>query len=101
MQVRREEAAEVTETIIASTAIRRIESIGSATVDKSIGQVAMKYLKPVLMELGGKNPATMLKPADLDRAAALSVQGSIMDHGQICMSTGKIIVEEAVADQVI
>ena len=101
IQVRREDAAEVTETIIASPAIRKIEFIGSATVGKSIGQVAMKYLKPVLMELGGKNPAIVLKDADLQRAAALSVQGSVMHHGQVCMSTDKIIVEEAVADQFI
>ena len=99
IQVRREDAAEVTETIIASKTVRKIEFIGSATVGKSIGQVAMKYLKPVLMELGGKNPAIVLKDADLQRAAALSVQGSIMHHGQVCMSTDKIIVEEAVADQ--
>lgn len=101
IQVRREDAAEVTESIIASPDIRKVEFIGSATVGRSIGQVAMKYLKPVLMELGGKNPAIVLKDADLQRAAVLSVQGAIMHHGQVCMCTDRIIVEEAVADQFI
>ncbi|RVX74536.1 hypothetical protein B0A52_01662 [Exophiala mesophila] len=101
LQVRREDAAEVTETIIASPAVRKIEFIGSATVGKIIGQVAMKYLKPVLMELGGKNPMIVLKDADLQRAATFSVQGAIMHHGQVCMSTDKIIVEKEVADDFI
>lgn len=101
IQVRREEAAEVTETIIANPAIRKIEFIGSAPVGKIIGLTAMKYMKPVLMELGGKNPAIVLKDADLQRAAALSVQGAVMHHGQICASTEKIIVEDAVADEFI
>jgi acyl-CoA reductase-like NAD-dependent aldehyde dehydrogenase len=98
IQVRREDAAKVTETIIANPGIRKMEFIGSATVGKAIGQIAMKYMKPVLMELGGKNAAIVLKDANLQRAAMLCVQGSVMHHGQVCMSTDKIIVEKAVAE---
>ena len=101
LQVRREDAIEVTETIIANPAIRKIEFIGSAAVGRSIGQLAAKYIKPVLMELGGKAPSIVLKDANLQRAAALSVHGSILHHGQVCMSTDRIIVEESVADEFI
>ena len=99
LQTRREDAAAVTEALISHDAIRKIEFIGSAAVGKIIGQVASKYLKPVLMELGGKAPAIVLQDADLRKAARLSAMGAFLHHGQICMSTDRLIVVRAVAEQ--
>jgi acyl-CoA reductase-like NAD-dependent aldehyde dehydrogenase len=101
IQVRREDAVEVTESIIAHPAIRKIEFIGSAAVGRSIGQMAAKHMKPILMELGGKGPAIVLKDADLQKAAILTAQGAMLHHGLVCMSTERIIVEEAVAEEFI
>lgn len=72
----------VTEAIIAHNAIKKIEFIGSAAVGSQIGQVCAKYLKPVLMELGGKGPAIVLEDADLQKAAFLCTMG-----GKIYLST--------------
>nr|POF01146.1 salicylaldehyde dehydrogenase [Quercus suber] len=52
LQCRREDAGEITETLIKNERIRKVEFIGSAAVGRIIGSVAAKYLKPVLMELG-------------------------------------------------
>ena len=75
IQVRREDAAEVTEALIADRNIRKIEFIGSANVGRIIGATAAKHLKPVLMELGGKCPAIVLDDADLEQAADLCAKG--------------------------
>ncbi|KAF2475552.1 ALDH-like protein [Lindgomyces ingoldianus] len=99
IQVRREDAAEVTETLIANEAIRKVEFIGSAAVGRVIGQLCAKYLKPVLMELGGKCPAIVLDDAELEEAAKLCALGAVLHHGQICFSTERIIVHRAVAEQ--
>jgi acyl-CoA reductase-like NAD-dependent aldehyde dehydrogenase len=99
IQTRREDAAAVTEAIIAHEAIRKVEFIGSAAVGRIIGQLAAKYLKPVLMELGGKGPAVVLDDADLDEAAKLAAMGAVVNHGQICFSTERIIVQESVAEK--
>lgn len=99
IQTRRENAAEVTEAIIAHEAIRKVEFIGSAAVGRIIGQLAAKYLKPVLMELGGKCPAIVLDDADLEEAAKLAAMGAVVNHGQICFSTERIIVHEAVSEE--
>ena len=99
VQARREEAAAVVDAIVAHKGIRKVEFIGSATVGKIIGQLSSKYLKPVLMELGGKAPVIVLKGADLPRAAKLCAIGAFLHHGQICMSTERIIVEREVADE--
>lgn len=80
IQTRREDAGEVTEALIAHPAIRKIEFIGSKSVGKIIGQVASKYLKPVLMELGGKSAAIVLDDADLEKAADMCIKGGKSCH---------------------
>ncbi|KAF2683164.1 aldehyde dehydrogenase [Lentithecium fluviatile CBS 122367] len=98
IQTAREGAAEVTEALIAHEAIRKVEFIGSAAVGRVIGQLAAKYLKPVLLELGGKCPAIVLDDAGLEQAASMCALGAVLHHGQICFSTERIIVHEKVAD---
>lgn len=97
----REDAAAVTESLIANEHIRKVEFIGSAAVGRIIGATAAKHLKPVLMELGGKCPSIVLDDADLQKAAVLSAKGALMHHGQICFGTERVIVHRSVADKFI
>ena len=53
----------------------------------------------MLLELGGKAPLIVLDDADLDEAVKAAAFGAFMNAGQICMSTERIIVVEAVADR--
>lgn len=101
LQARREDAAAVTESLIANERIRKVEFIGSAAVGRIIGATAAKHLKPVLMELGGKCPAIVLDDADLPKAATLCAKGALLHHGQICFGTERIIVQRSVADKFI
>ncbi|RFU31744.1 hypothetical protein B7463_g4612, partial [Scytalidium lignicola] len=101
LQAARDHSPAVTEAIIAHRAIRKIEFTGSAAVGRIIGQVASKYLKPVLMELGGKAPAVVLKDADPKHAASKIIEGALLHHGQICMSTDRIVVVQDVAEPLI
>ena len=75
LQCRREDAAAVTDCLIAHRAIRKVEFTGSPAVGKIIGQLGGKYLKPVLMELGGKCAAVVLDDADLPDAAQKCIRG--------------------------
>lgn len=99
LQTERANAAQLTEALIASPRIRKIEFIGSAAVGRIIGATAAKHLKPVLMELGGKGPAIVLDDANLQKAAVLCAKGAMLHHGQICFSTERIIVHKSVAPQ--
>lgn len=101
IQTRREDAAAVTEKLISHRYIRKVEFIGSAGVGSHICALAGRYLKPTLMELGGKAASLVLEDADLDLAARACVTGAFMHHGQICFSTERVIVNQAVADQFI
>ncbi|MGB3797646.1 MAG: aldehyde dehydrogenase [Alteraurantiacibacter sp.] len=94
-----EDAAEVVGALIDAPEVRRINFTGSTSVGKIIARRAAEHLKPVLLELGGKAPMVVLEDADLDEAVKAAGFGAYMNQGQICMSTERIIVVDAVADE--
>jgi len=93
-----EDAGEVVGALIDHPAVRRVNFTGSTTVGRIIAKRAAETLTPVLLELGGKAPLIVLEDADLDEAVKAAAFGAYMNQGQICMSTERIIVVEAVAD---
>ena len=92
------DAADVVAALIAHPAVRRINFTGSTKVGRIIAETAGRYLKPVLLELGGKAPMVILDDANLDDAVNAAAFGAFINQGQICMSTERIIVDEAIAD---
>ena len=84
--------------IVSHRALPRVNFTGSTKVGKRIAQTCAKYLKPAVLELGGKAPFVVLDDADLDAAVAAATFGAFANSGQICMSTERIIVDAAVAD---
>ncbi len=79
----------------------QIAFTGSVTTGKKVMARAAQTLKPVTLELGGKDPMIVLKDASLERAANGAVWGSLANSGQICMSIERVYVEESVADEFI
>lgn len=57
-----------------------------------------QYLKPCLLELGGKGAAIVCADADLELAAGQCALGAFIHSGQVCMSTERIIVNAKVVD---
>ncbi len=78
LSVRAQDAAEVVTAIIEHPAVRKINYTGSTAVGSIIAATAGKNLKPVLMELGGKASAIVLKDADLERAATGCAKGAFV-----------------------
>lgn len=92
------DAGAVVEAMVAHPAVRRVNFTGSTKVGRIIAQTCAKYLKPVVLELGGKAPLIVLDDADLDDAVNGAAFGAFANSGQICMSTERIIVDAKVAD---
>jgi acyl-CoA reductase-like NAD-dependent aldehyde dehydrogenase len=92
-----QDAPQVVERLIAHPAVRRINFTGSTAVGRIIAQHAAKHLKPVLLELGGKNPVVVLDDADLDAAVEAAAFSAFFNQGQICMSADRILVDRKVA----
>jgi acyl-CoA reductase-like NAD-dependent aldehyde dehydrogenase len=92
------DAQAMSEAVIGHPAVKRVNFTGSSRVGRILALVAAKYLKPILLELGGKAPLLVLADADLDAAVDATVFGAFANQGQICMSTERVIVERSVAD---
>ncbi len=94
-----EDSPQVMDALIGHKAVRRINFTGSTRVGRIIAQKAATHLKRCLLELGGKSPLVVLDDANVDEAVKAAVFGSFLYQGQICMSTERIVVDEAIADQ--
>ena len=92
------DAGGVVEAMVAHPAVRRVNFTGSTKVGKIIALTCAKYLKPVVLELGGKAPMVILDDADIDDAVNGAAFGCFANSGQICMSTERIIVDQKIAD---
>ncbi len=93
------DASAVVDALIAHRAVRRVNFTGSSRVGKIIARKCAEYLKPVLLELGGKSPLVVLDDADLDEAVNAAAFGAFANQGQICMSTERIVVDDKIADE--
>ena len=69
---------------------------GSTQTGKIIMQKASKYLIPVELELGGKDPMIVFNDANIDRAANAATWGSLLNCGQACVALERIYVQEKV-----
>ncbi|ETI60156.1 aldehyde dehydrogenase [Marinomonas profundimaris] len=94
-----EDGESIVNALIEHKAVRRINFTGSTHVGRIIAQKAGYHLKRCLLELGGKSPQVILDDANLKEAAKAATFGSFLYQGQICMTTGRIIVDESVADE--
>lgn len=93
------DAGAVVEAMVAHPAVRRVNFTGSTRVGRLIAQTCARYLKPVVLELGGKAPLVVLDDADIDAAVNAAAFGAFANSGQICMSTERIVVDTSIADE--
>ncbi|TXT15791.1 hypothetical protein VHUM_00294 [Vanrija humicola] len=87
-----EDAPKLTQALIADKRVRHVNFTGSTRVGSIIARTAGEHLKPAIVELGGKAPFVLLPDADLEVAASNILAGALLNAGQICMSTEKVIV---------
>ncbi len=86
------------EALITDPLVRVISFTGSTAVGRHVGQLAAAHLKRCHLELGGNSAMIVMDDADVAKAASAGAWGSFLHQGQICMTTGRHIVHEAVYD---
>lgn len=72
---------------------------GSQATGRRVAARAGERLIPCVLELGGKSPFVVLADADLEAAARAAVWSAFAGAGQTCVRAERVIVEEAVADE--
>ncbi|MDB5583667.1 MAG: Phenylacetaldehyde dehydrogenase [Bradyrhizobium sp.] len=81
--------------------VSKITFTGSTATGKAIGRSAMDDLKRVTLELGGKNPAIILKDADLSAVVPGLMLGGFLNGGQVCAAASRVYVEAPLYDDLV
>src|SRR6476620_10359855 len=82
--------------------IAMVALIGSVPTGRAVMKAASDTLKPVLLELGGKNALIAFPDADLDAVSAAVVDGMNFTWcGQSCGSTSRAFIHEKIYNAVI
>src|SRR5437764_2517786 len=79
----------------------KIMFTGSVATGKRVAESAAKYLIPVVLELGGKDPMVVLDDANIENAARGAVWGAFANSGQCCAAVERCYVHESIAAQFI
>ena len=88
--------SEIGDYIIEHKEVNFINFTGSTPIGERIGRLA--GMRPIMLELGGKDVALVLEDADLEHAANQIVAGAFSYSGQRCTAIKRVIVLESVAD---
>jgi benzaldehyde dehydrogenase (NAD) len=91
--------AEAGTAMVTDSRVPVISFTGSTAAGRAVGELAGRHLKRVHLELGGNSALIVLDDADLDRAVSAGAWGSFLHQGQICMTTGRHLVAESIADR--
>ena len=74
---------------------------GSTAVGRKIAEVCAPIFKPVILELGGKDPMIVLEDADIDRSVEAAIWGGLSNAGQTCISVERIFVQEKIYSEMV
>jgi RHH-type proline utilization regulon transcriptional repressor/proline dehydrogenase/delta 1-pyrroline-5-carboxylate dehydrogenase len=93
--------------LVAHPGVATIAFTGSLPVGLEINRVAgavvpgQRHIKRVVSELGGKNCVIVDSDADLDEAVPAIVSSAFVYAGQKCSAAARVLVHQAIADQLI
>jgi len=99
------EGPDVGEAIITHPSISMVSFTGSTQVGRRVGELAIRDVKRLHLELGGKAPFLVFDDADLGAAVQGAVAGSLINTGQDCTAATRVYVQrphfQAFVDQIV
>ena len=78
--------------------VKGITFTGSVETGKIIYKNAANGIKPVVLELGGKNPMIVFPDADISKAVNDAVDGTFGNSGQVCSSSSRLYLHKEISD---
>ena len=74
---------------------------GETTTGEAIMTAAARGVRPVSLELGGKNPAIVFDDADMEQTLEGLGRSCFANTGQVCLGTERLYVQRSVFDEVV
>ncbi len=91
--------ATIGEALVKDPRVAKIAFTGDSFTGKRIMSLASDTVKPLAMELGGKNAFIVMEDADIPAAIEGAVWSAFFNSGQNCGSPSRFLVQEAVYDR--
>jgi succinate-semialdehyde dehydrogenase/glutarate-semialdehyde dehydrogenase len=88
-----------TEKIIAHEAVQAVSLTGSEKAGAAVAEIAGKYIKKSVLELGGNNAFIVWEDADIDSAVQTAVVARMLNGGQSCIAAKRFILMEGIYDE--
>lgn len=90
---------EAGEALVRHPLVRGVTFTGSVETGRKVIAAAAHGIKPVVLELGGKNPMIVFADADLERAAGDAAMASFENCGQVCSSSSRYLLAPEIRDE--
>ncbi|AQS37816.1 NAD-dependent aldehyde dehydrogenase [Shewanella psychrophila] len=87
------------ELVISDKRVQGVSLTGSERAGSTVAALAGKYLKKVVMELGGNDPFIVLADADVEKAADLALIAKMFNSGEVCTGAKRFIIAAQVYDE--
>jgi succinate-semialdehyde dehydrogenase/glutarate-semialdehyde dehydrogenase len=84
---------ETGQALVEADGVAKILFTGSAEAGRAVASVAAPLLRPVTLELGGKDSMLVFRDCDVERTLAGALWGSFTNCGQVCSGAERIYVE--------
>jgi len=89
------------ERVLRDPRIHAASFTGSSRGGRAVAAIAGSEAKPIVLELGGSDPALILADADLDDAVGTVHTSRMINAGQSCIAAKRILAEAPVYDEVV
>ncbi|MDT2006099.1 aldehyde dehydrogenase [Rhodococcus opacus] len=87
--------------LVGHPGVDKVAFTGSTVAGRAIGEVCGRLLRPVTLELGGKSAAIVTERADLDVFAKNLLEVSLVNNGQTCHASTRILAPRSRYDEVV
>ncbi len=85
--------------LISRDEINAVSLTGSISAGQKVAEAAGKYMKKVVLELGGSDPFIVLADANVEEAARVGVASRFQDAGQSCIAAKRFIVAKSIEEE--
>lgn len=85
--------------VIQNQHVNAISITGSEGAGKSVASLAGRYLKPLVLELGGSNSFIVDESAQLEKIIPLAIQSRFQNNGQSCIASKRFLIHQELAEE--
>lgn len=89
----------VPQALVEHPQVRMVSFTGSSPVGSKVAEAAGRGIKPVVLELGGKNAFVVFEDSDLERALPVAIEGAFFNKGEACTATSRFLVQKKLYPQ--